>query len=332
LETNLQDRGILDSSDSQEPHRILGEAASAVRESRRILGEITNPHLLREDLTIVIPTLNEEAAIGIVIDQILSQGYHKILVVDGYSKDDTVKIARSRGVSVIFQHGKGKAGAMLTGFREVETPYLILIDGDGSYDPADIDKFLPLMGEYSFVKGERKKNENMSGLHKLGNSVITRTFNMLFGTSIPDICSGMYLLRTDLVKHLHFEKHHLTVEQELAAQVLLVSKAVTSVPVNYRKRFGGESKTNTWRQGFRDLITNFDLARTYNPILLFSFFASLFIIPGIILVGYGGYLYMIQNQYHSGYFLGSLMFFVLGGQGLTVATIAAMFRRIERKV
>ena len=95
---------------------------------------------------------------------------------------------------------------------------------------------------------------------------------------------------------------------------------------------GGKSKTKTWRQGFRDLITNFDLARTYNPILLFSFLAALVIIPALGLLFYALVLNYAYNAFHSGYFLGSAILLVIGIQGLAVATIAAMLRRIERKV
>lgn len=52
----------------------------------------------KEDITIVLPTLNEEKAIGKVIDELLSEGYTNILVIDGYSTDRTVEIARSKGL------------------------------------------------------------------------------------------------------------------------------------------------------------------------------------------------------------------------------------------
>ena len=287
-----------------------------------------------EDLgvTVVIPTLNEHESIGTVIDELRSEGFDNILVVDGDSKDGTPEIAKERGVTVLQQHGSGKAGALLTAFKAVDTPYLVIMDGDGSYDPSDLGKFRPLIGKYDFVKGVRARNENMSRLHKFGNWVISKTFDLLFGTLIGDVCSGMYMIRTELVRHLSFEKHPLTVEQEIAAEMVLVSRAMTTVPVNYRKRLGGTSKTRTWRQGFRDLLTNFDLARTYNPILLFSVTASLVLIPACALLAYALFLYVAMNQYHSGYFLGGLVLLVLGAQGLTVATIGAMLRRIERKV
>ena len=306
--------------------------------ARRVVTQVTPENrfkvtpAMRDKVTILIPTLNEKEAIGPLIDEIKALGYHRILVVDGYSKDGTTKIAEDRGAAVIMQHGKGKAGAFLTAFPVVTTPYLIVMDGDASYDPFDLKKFMPLVGSYDFVKGVRTRNENMSGLHKLGNSVITRTFDLLFGTSIGDVCSGIYMMRTDLVKGLHLEKHPLTVEQEIAAEMVLSSGRTTTVSVNYRKRMGGKSKTKTWRQGFRDLVTNFDLARTYNPIMLFAVGATLFLIPAFVTLGIASWNYLVLDQYHSGYFLGGLVLLVLGAQGFTVATIAALLRRIERKI
>ena len=282
--------------------------------------------------TTAITTLSEQETVCPLIEEVRAQGFDNILVADGYSRDRTTKVATGLGVEVVFQHGKGKAGALLTAFQRVTTPYLVVMDGDGSYDPSDIQKLLPLMGTYDFVKGVRGKNENMSGVHWLGNRVITKTFDLLFGTSIGDVCSGMYMLRTGKVNDLHLEKHPLTVEQEIAAEMILSSGHTTTIPINYRKRAGGTSKTNTWRQGFRDLLTNFDLARTYNPILLFSFFAALAIVPAVGFLIYALVLNYAFGDYHSGYFLGSAILLVLGTQGLAVSTIAAMLRRIERKL
>lgn len=290
----------------------------------------TNLAAQRELLTIVIPTLNEEASIGVLIDEVKAQGFNRILVADGYSSDMTARIAAERGAEVIMQHGQGKAGAMVTAFRAVSTPYLIVMDGDGSYDPADICRFLPLVEAFDFVKGTRVRNENMSGLHKLGNRVITKTFDLLMGTSIGDICSGMYMLRTDSVRHLNLEKHPFTVEQEIAAELVVTSARITTVPINYRKRTGGVSKVKTWRQGFRDLATNFDLARTYNPILLFSFISSLALLPSFGLLTYALLLAIMLHDFHGGYLLAGLVLLVLGAQGLTVATVGSMLRRIER--
>ena len=286
---------------------------------------------LRKQVTIVLPTLNEADAIGKLIDEIKAAGYDKILVVDGYSTDGTRKIAEERGARVVGQHGKGKSGAILVAREVVDTPYFLLMDGDYTYDPADIDRFVLYAEGYDEIIGFRpKKSPNISRTHRFGNWVLTRAFNILMGSNVPDVACGMYLMRTEKMKHLVLDRLGFEIDQEIAAQMLIDGK-VTYVPINYRTRLG-EVKAPTWRQGFRALFAIINLGRTYNPILLFSLLTALALIPAIGLLLYASFLYLFAGSYHGGYFLGSLVLLVLGAQGLTVATIAAMLRRIERKI
>ena len=287
---------------------------------------------MRDQVTVVIPTLDEEEAIGPLIDEVKAAGYGNILVVDGYSKDGTTRAVGSKEVKFVLQEGAGKAGALATAFQSMTTPYVAILDGDGSYVPSDLDRFLPLLARFDFIKGVRSWKESMSRTHRLGNFIITSTFNLLFGTNICDVCSGMYVIGAELAKQFDFSKHPLTVEQETLAQAVLASAKITNLRINYRRRFGGKSKTNTWRQGFRDLITNFDLARTHNPILFFSFLATLAFVPALFFLSYALILFLTYGNFHGGYVLAGLSFLVLGAQGFTVATIAAMLRRIERKL
>ena len=288
--------------------------------------------VMRDQVTVVIPTLDEEEAIGPVIDEVKAAGYDDILVVDGYSKDGTTAVVGSKGVRFVLQAGAGKAGALATAFHSVATPYVAILDGDGSYAPSDLDRFLHSLASFDFIKGVRNWKESMSKTHRLGNHIITSTFNLLFGTNIGDVCSGMYVIDAELARQLDFSKHPLTVEQEILAQAVLASAKITGLRINYRERTGGKSKMNTWRQGFRDLIANFDLARTHNPILLFSFLATLAFIPALSFLGYAVFLFLAHGNFHGGYVLAGLSFLVLGAQGFTVATIAAMLRRMERRL
>ncbi|MGQ9469033.1 MAG: glycosyltransferase family 2 protein [Nitrososphaerales archaeon] len=77
-------------------------------------------------VTVVLPTLNEEEAIDTVIKEVKRVGFEHILVVDGYSSDRTVDITKQNGVKVILQHGRGKAMAMETAVNHVETPYMLV--------------------------------------------------------------------------------------------------------------------------------------------------------------------------------------------------------------
>ena len=279
--------------------------------------------------TVVITTLSEQETVGPLIEEVRAQGFDKKMAADGYSRNRTAEVAAGLGAEMLFQHDRVNAGAVLTAFQRATTPYIVVMDVDGSYDPFGIQKLLVLMGTYDFVKGVRENNENMSDTHKLGNRIISRTFNFLFGISAGNVCSGMYMFRTEKVRGSCLEKHPLTVEQGIAAEMVLSSGPITAIPLNYRKRTGGTSKTRTWRQGLGNLYTDFDLARTYSPVLLFSFFAALAIVPT---VGFPIYVFVLNyafGDYHSGYFLGSAILLVLGTRGLVVSTIATMLRRVE---
>jgi dolichol-phosphate mannosyltransferase len=286
---------------------------------------------MRDQVTVVIPTLNEQEAIGPLIDEVKAAGYGKILVVDGYSKDKTAEIAKIRGAQVVGQHGKGKTGAILVARDMVDTPYFLLMDGDYSYNPKDIDRFAVHAEGYDQIIGYRPEvSPNISRTHRVGNWILTKTFNILMGSNIPDVACGMYLMRTKKMKELIFDRSGFEVDQEIAAQMLVNGK-VTYVPIDYRRRLG-DAKAPTWRQGFRALFAIIGIARRYNPVVLFGLAAAVALIPAVVLLGYASYLYLFRGAYHGGYFLGSLMLFVIGGQGLTVATIGYMLRRMERKL
>jgi glycosyltransferase involved in cell wall biosynthesis len=210
---------------------------------------------LNTSVTIVVPTLNEQGAIGKVLDELFSMGLKNLLVVDGYSSDGTLDAAKKYPISVILQQGKGKAGALKTAFKNVKTPYMIVMDGDFTYDPSCIPRFLEHMQTYDQIIGVRNLDDkkNISVIHKLGNKVITKTFNALMGTNLSDVCSGMYTLKTEIAKDLDLSSTGFDVEVEISAQIAS-SGTITEVPINYRQRIG-QQKLSTWKHGFKILST-----------------------------------------------------------------------------
>jgi hypothetical protein len=150
------------------------------------------------------------------------------------------------------------------------------------------------------------------------------------GSNVPDVACGMYLMKTEKIKHLVLTRFGFEIDQEIAAQMLVDGK-VAYVPINYRARLG-EAKAPTWRQGFRASFAIFGIARRYNPVVLFGLAAALALVPASVFLGYVVILFLSQRVFESNYLLASLMLFVIGGQGLTVATIGFMLRRLERKI
>jgi len=189
-------------------------------------------------VTVVIPVLNEEKAIGRVIRKIKEEGFYNILVVDGFSSDDTFHQAIKNGVKVIYQKGKGKTGAIETAIKNVETKYLVLLDGDCTYDPRDIENVVTPLRNSDLVIGVRTfGRKNIPTFNRIGNKLINRIFNQLMGTNLQDVCSGMYSLKTDFSKNLTFKTEGFDVEVEIAAQASKHGK-ISQVPIRYHDRVG----------------------------------------------------------------------------------------------
>ena len=194
-----------------------------------------------DELTIVIPTLNEAEAIGHVIDELRALGYTNLLVVDGRSTDGTPEVAKRKGARVIFQEGAGKADAIRTAVRHVRTPYVLVMDGDLTYDPSFIRAMLELAkqtGAGEVIGARLWGRENIPLLNRLGNWLITMAFNILFGTKLRDVCSGMWLARTEALKKMPYESKGFSIEVEVVASVISASGRVLELPIRYRPRLG----------------------------------------------------------------------------------------------
>jgi glycosyltransferase involved in cell wall biosynthesis len=278
-------------------------------------------------VTVVIPTLNEEKGIEETIKELHSIGINNILVVDGYSKDRTVEVAKSLNARVIFQHGKGKTGALKTAVEHVDTPYMLVIDGDYTYDAKNIDRFLQHMDNYDEIIGARipVDKRSMTWLHRLGNRLITKTFNFLMNTNLSDVCSGMYMLKTDTVKEIDFTTTGFDVEAEIAAQIATIGN-ITEVPINYRPRVGRQ-KLSTWKHGYRIIRSIFYLARLHNPGAFYSFLISLLLIPAGIIFANSLLELLLTGRMTSHWFFVGVALLLIAIQGMSIGVLSLVVKR-----
>ena len=280
----------------------------------------------KDDVTIVLPVLDEEEGVAAVIDELLEKGYRNILVVDGYSTDSTLQVAREKGVAAVQQHGRGKTGAIQTAIENVQTPYMVVMDGDYTYDATSIPRLLLHVYDYDEIVGARSP-ENISRIHRLGNRLISSLFNTLFGTIVSDVCSGMYLLNSDSARQLEFRTSGFSVEVEILAQMALNGR-VTEVPIHYRKRIG-KPKLSTFSHGFDILRSIFGLARRYNPVFVFSIIAALAAVPGVFIITWVLLEWAGTRVLHSGWALAGSMLLLFATQGFIVGTVALLLKRTE---
>jgi dolichol-phosphate mannosyltransferase len=290
---------------------------------------LTENLIEKEDITIVVPTLNEEKAIELVLNDLVLGGYPNILVIDGNSIDDTVNIVKKLKISVHPQVGRGKTGAIKTALNYIKTPYFVVIDGDYTYSVRDIEALLDMAPYYNQVIGARRDRNNIKRLNRFGNQMINLLFNYSFGSSLTDVCSGLYILNTSFAKNLTLETGGFDVEVEIAAQAAESNK-IAECPISYGSRIGMQ-KLNPIRDGFRIVSSILRLGRRYNPLLFYSS------IIGLILTaaGVGFTIFDIFASLHNLSFpianLLSTLFMGAGIQILILSVVLSQLKYITKK-
>jgi len=195
------------------------------RASSRTAQEVAATEDAREispdDVCVLIPTLDEATTIADVIEGFYEQqGYTNVVIVDGNSTDGTREIAREHGAEVLVQSGDGKGQAVREALEYVTVPYVLMADGDGTYDPADADKMVePLSRGYEHVIGNRfaeMDDDAMRALNGFGNRMINRAFGFVHGANYEDILSGYRAFTVESFERLSLDSDGFTIETELA--------------------------------------------------------------------------------------------------------------------
>jgi dolichol-phosphate mannosyltransferase len=288
------------------------------------------------DVGVVIPVLNEEKAIGVVIDEVINAGVplENIVVVDGGSTDRTVEIAKSKGVKVVNQEGKGKALAIKTGLRHVTTPHVLVMDGDGTYPASAIPALYKAIRERDcdLVIGARLMGrESQRLLFRLGNKILTFFFNALFGTSLRDVLSGMYIAKTERMRELGFEMMGFSIEAEIVAHFANLGRVCEEV-IEYKPRIDPSAKKLRVKHGLRIALDMVRLTWRYNPAFLIFAIGSLLLIPGLGLGAWVLYRYYFHGVIHSIKGLAAIVMTGVGLQMLNSAIMTLYVKRIERRV
>ena len=239
-----------------------------------------------DEVTVLIPTLNEAPTVGGVIKDFQKLGFRRILVMDGRSTDKTVEIARSTGVTVKTQTGKGKGNAIIEAMELVETPYAILVDGDGTYTAKDADKMLrPLYLGFDHVIGDRLGSPDKGAfgyLNYKGNQLINVLFKIAHGRELHDILSGYRAFTMESIRQMNLRERGFEIETEITVEAVRNNQRIMVVPVQYRKRMGTRTKLDPLYDGAKIITTLYRLAKVNNPIFYFGFIGMIITVLGVI--------------------------------------------------
>ena len=225
---------------------------------RLIMGDV-----LPVTVTVILPTRNEEEALGPTIDAI-PRGWCKdleIMIVDGNSSDRTREIALEKGIRVHLEDRKGYGRAYRTGFDVAKNDIIVTMDADCTY-PAELVPDLVkrlIDDDLEFITCDRlslAEDGSMSGLHGFGNWMLSFTARLLFGYGVKDSQSGMWVFNKSIFDDEKMRPTNdgmpLSEEMKILARRTLGKQKAVEISVPYRPRVG-EAEIHTWGDGWKNL-------------------------------------------------------------------------------
>ncbi len=226
-------------------------------------------------VSVVIPAKNEAHNLRRVLPE-LPLGVYEVILVDGDSSDDTISVAQQLhpGISIVGQTRRGKGNALACGFAVAAGEIIVMLDADGSTDPAEIPRFVNALEQGAdFAKGSRflpgGGSSDISRIRRYGNFWLSGIVNLLYQTRYTDLCYGYNAFRRECLNVMDLDWRDadgvdrntmlwgdgFEVETLIHVRIAKAGLKVAEVPSFERSRCFGTSNLNAFSDGMRVLRT-----------------------------------------------------------------------------
>lgn len=242
-------------------------------------------------IAVLIPCYNEELTVEKTVSdfkRVLPNA--DIYVYNNNSKDRTKELALKSGAIVRDEYRQGKGAVVRSMFRDIDADVYIMVDGDDTYPAEEVEGLITpvLEGKADMVIGDRLSStyytENKRPFHNFGNSLVKGLINFLFKSDLNDIMTGYRSFSKKFVKCMPVMSDGFQIETEMTIFALTNNMQVVNVPITYRDRpEGSESKLNTFSDGYKVLLTLFNLFKDNRPFLFFGSISIVIFIIGLLI-------------------------------------------------
>jgi len=210
-----------------------------------------------QKISLVIPTLNEEENLGLVL-QSLPKEINEIVVVDGNSTDKTVEVAKKLGAKVLFDSA-GKGSALRKGMEAVGGDIIIMMDADCSHIASEIPLLITgINAGYDICMGSRfiqgGGSDDITPIRRWGNKILVLIVNLLWRMNYSDLCYGYRAFRREVIPKLKLESDGFGIEAEISIKAAKAKLKVLEVPSFEKHRFRGVGKLKVMRDGWIVLL------------------------------------------------------------------------------
>ncbi len=210
------------------------------------------------DLTIIIPALNEQENLKLLlpqIDAVLSDlGISsEVIVVDGGSRDETKAVTIEAGARVVEQSERGYGGALIAGFAAAQSPYVATMDADLSHPPVFLKDFWQQRDEADLLVASRYVNggrADMGAGRRVLSYILNRTYAGVLRLGVRDVSSGFRMYQRSALANLDLRARDFDALEEILVKIYIKSGRVKEVPFHYQVRNAGKSHAKLIKFGW----------------------------------------------------------------------------------
>lgn len=255
-------------------------------------------------ISVVIPALNEELAIGATIagvSDVLTAANlvpFEVVVVDDGSADQTGKIAEAAGAKVIrHPHNIGYGRSLKNGIAAAQFDTIAICDADGTYPASAIPELVRLYREgFDMAVGRRQGAHYRESLLKMPMRALLRFLvEWTAGRRIPDINSGLRVFsRATVMQYFAHLCDTFSFTTSMTLAYMMTGRFVAYTPIDYFER-AGRSKVRLFRDALRTLQYVVEAILYYNPLKIFLLFSLICVVTSALMMAVSFYFAIITG-------------------------------------